>query len=116
MRNAPYLQVKVSPAFKKAVDTAAEAAGLDMSSWVRLAMANACGYDLNSDDALDSRGRPPKYKSEKERKAARARAQSDRAAKSKAVVAVLMRRERLADRAALEKWLADRGISLDSES
>jgi hypothetical protein len=112
-RNAPYVMVKLSPALKDVVEKAANDAGLDTSKWIRQLMADACGYDLSADESLDLRGRPSKYTSEQERKRARAKAQQERTARSKAVVNALMRQQHLANRAALEKWLTDRGISLD---
>lgn len=112
MRNTP-LMIKLSPAFKEAIEKAAATDELDMSKWARKVMAAACGYSLDEDSAIDGRGRPRKYATPQQRNKARAAAQRERVARENAVVAEVMRLNRLSDRAELEAWLVARGVSLD---
>jgi hypothetical protein len=109
------LMVKITPEFKAAIEKAARADDLNISKWARKVLADACGYDLSTDSGVDGRGRPKKYASDKERNKARAEAQRVRKAREDAIVAAVMKQEKLQDTAALEAWLVERGISLDDE-
>lgn len=106
------LMVKVSPEFKAAI---VEAAGGNISDFVRNVVAENIGYDLSIDDALETRGRPATYMSQDERRVARAVAERERYHHRKRVMAALMKHEQLADTDELERWLAARGVVVEDE-
>lgn len=110
------LMVKLSPALKDEIGKAAAQADLNMSEFVRQCVADKLGYDLGADDALDARGRPRTYQTEEQRRAARKKNEREREQNKRNIVELLMRKERLKDIAALEKYLRDRGVSLEDDS
>lgn len=110
------LMVKVSPAFKQAVEAAVEAAETNMSQYVREAVAARMGYDVSADAEYDGRGRPKVYATDDQRAKARRKAEREREAHKRAVVEAVMRQERLANIDALEKWLAAKGISVGDDA
>lgn len=105
--------VNMSPGLKDVVAQRANAAGKNMSEWVRDLVVSATGYDVAGDQNFDTRGRPRVYANDKERAKARYAAEKVRNEKRNAVMTALMRQERLEGVDALEKWLLERGISLD---
>jgi hypothetical protein len=109
------LMVKVSPAFKEAIDAAAKAADLNMSDLVRVKVAEAIGYDLSKDDALDGRGRPRKYESEEARRKARSKAETERQRQRRAIREAAERKAREEGAASLEEWLRRKGLLTDDE-
>ncbi len=106
------LMVKVSPEFKAAI---VEAAGGNISDFVRNVVAENIGYDLSIDDALETRGRPATYMSQDERRVARAVAERERYHHRKRVMAALMKHEQLTNTDELERWLAARGVVVEDE-
>lgn len=106
------LTLTLSPEFKAAIEEAAHTDGMGVSTWARTVLAVAIGYDLSQDSGVDGdgRGRPRKYATVAERNKARADAARARKAREDAIVAAVMRQEKLADIGALESWLQARGI------
>jgi hypothetical protein len=107
--------VKVSPTYKEVIATAAQRQGISMSELMRRATAEAVGYDLARDGEIEGRGRPKKYETDEERKEAIRRKSRERESHKRMVVAAVMKRERLDGAAALERWLAEHGISLEGD-
>jgi hypothetical protein len=104
------LTLTLSPEFKAAIEEAAHTAGVGASTWARKVLAEAIGYDLSQDSGVDGRGRPRKYATVAERNKAHADAARARKARADAIVAAVMKQEKLADIDALESWLQARGI------
>ncbi len=110
-----YIMVKASDPFKDAVAAYAFKNNLTMSDVVRNSVADVIGYDLSGDDALEGRGRPTEYANDKQRKDAANRRARERAELHRKLVDLIMEKERIEGVEALEKYLKDRGISIEDE-
>jgi len=103
------LMVKMSSELKAAIE---EAAGGNMSAFVKETLAARIGYDLSTDSALSGSGRPKTYETPEERQQARNKAERERQQHRKKVLAAVMKQQRLDSIEALEKWLEARGIDV----
>lgn len=110
------VMVKMSAVMKKHIATYAEDHDMTMSEVMRSAAAQFTEYDMDGDLEMEARGRPRVYASDEQRKEAARKRQQDKAEHERMVVAAVMKHERLQGAAALQRWLDDRGISLDDET